>query len=60
VTPPVLNPYTRLAVAMNPSQAILRVTGYESGDADLPQPVTQVWLQERGRDEVVVSAAARF
>jgi hypothetical protein len=60
VTPPVLNPYTRLAVAMNPSQAILRVTGYEMGDADLPQPVSQVLLPRRGHDEVIVSASASF
>lgn len=48
VTPPVLNPYTRLAVAMNPRRAILRVTGYELTDADLPQPVAEVCLPERG------------
>lgn len=42
VAPPVLNPFTRLAVAMNPRQGILRVTGYEMADADLPLPVTQV------------------
>jgi hypothetical protein len=45
---------------MNPSQAILRVTGYEMGDADLPQPVSQVLLPRRGHDEVIVSASASF
>jgi hypothetical protein len=42
VCPPVLNPYTRVAVAMSPATGAMRVVGYEpSGDA-LPQPVTQV------------------
>lgn len=41
VRPPVLNPYTRLAVAMCPAAGILRVVGYEVTDADLPEPVTQ-------------------
>jgi hypothetical protein len=43
VTPPVLNPYTRLAVAMCPAKGLLRVAGYElAGGAALPQPVTKV------------------
>jgi hypothetical protein len=42
VTPPVLNPYTRLAVTMSPARAILRVAGYEMASADLPEQVTQV------------------
>lgn len=42
VKPPVLNPYTRLAVIMNPARAILRVAGYEIIAGDLPEQVTQV------------------
>jgi hypothetical protein len=42
VRPPVLNPYTRLAVAMSPAHGILRVVGYETVDSGLPQPATQV------------------
>ena len=42
VREPVLNPYTRLAVAMNPAGAILRVVGYDRIGDDLPAPVTQV------------------
>jgi len=42
VVPPVLNPYTRLAVTMCPARSILRVIGYDRVDADLPQPVTQI------------------
>jgi hypothetical protein len=38
---PVLNPYTRLAVAMNPAGCVLRVIGYDLADAVLPVPVTQ-------------------
>lgn len=41
VRAPVLNPYTRLAVAMCPAEGILRVTGFDVTDADLPEPVTQ-------------------
>jgi len=42
VSEPVLNPYTRLAVAMSPARGILRVVGYDvTDDAALPQPVTQ-------------------
>jgi hypothetical protein len=42
VTPPVLNPYTRLAAAMCPASGTLRVCGYERvPGAELPQPVTQ-------------------
>jgi hypothetical protein len=40
VTPPVLNPYTRLAVAMSPRKAVLQVAGYERTDSELPQAVT--------------------
>ncbi len=42
VKPPVLNPYTRLAVTMSPARAILRVVGYEMTTAGLPEPVTEV------------------
>jgi hypothetical protein len=41
VRPPVLNPYTRLAVAMCPAAGILRVVGYDMTEAELPEPVTQ-------------------
>src|SRR6266478_1940619 len=42
VTPPVLNPFTRIAVEMCPATVTLRVVGYEivSG-GKLPQPATQ-------------------
>lgn len=40
---PVLNPYTRLAVAMCPARGLLRVVGYDrEGEALLPEPVTRV------------------
>ena len=39
---PVLNPYTRLAVAMSPTDGILRAVGYDIADAELPEPVTQI------------------
>jgi hypothetical protein len=43
VTPPVLNPYTRLAVTMSPRRAILRVAGYEtSAFGLLPEQVTEI------------------
>jgi len=40
VREPVLNPYTRLAVAMCPARGVLRAVGYEVADTLLPQPVT--------------------
>jgi len=41
VVPPILNPYTRLAVEMCPSKGILRAVGYEAiSGAELPNPVT--------------------
>jgi hypothetical protein len=43
VAPPILNPYTRLAVVMCPACAVLRAAGYEQFDADLPQLATVVW-----------------
>lgn len=43
VAPPVLNPYTRLAVTMSPAGGVLRVVGWEADDrASLPRPVTAV------------------
>jgi hypothetical protein len=42
VLEPVLNPYTRLAVAMSPARGILHVVGYDMTDTLLPVPVTQV------------------
>ncbi len=41
VKPPVLNPYTRLAVTMSPARAVLRVAGYELTAGVLPEQVTQ-------------------
>jgi hypothetical protein len=41
VCPPVLNPYTRLAVAMSPARGILRAVGYDLAGGELPEPVTQ-------------------
>jgi len=41
VTPPVLNPYTRLAVEMCPARGILRVVGLEpDADGELARPAT--------------------
>ncbi len=40
VRTPVLNPYTRLAVAMFPAAGILRAVGYDLVGAELPEPVT--------------------
>ena len=43
VREPVLNPYTRIAVAMSAATGTLRIVGYDrSGDELLPEPVTQV------------------
>ena len=42
VRTPVLNPYTRLAVALCPARGILRTIGYDVTDAELPEPVTRV------------------
>jgi hypothetical protein len=41
VQEPVLNPYTRLAIAMCPASGILRATGYDAAGGALPEPVTQ-------------------
>ena len=43
VTPPVLNPFTRIAVEMCAASGTVRVVGYEVDEASaLPQPVTHV------------------
>ena len=43
VVPPVLNPYTRIAVEMCPARGILRAVGYErQAGEELAQPATQV------------------
>jgi hypothetical protein len=42
VREPVLNPYTRLAVAMCPALGILRAVGYDRTAAALPEPVTAI------------------
>lgn len=42
VREPVLNPYTRLAVAMCPSAGLLRAVGYDVTAAPLPEPVTRM------------------
>ena len=42
VREPVLNPYTRLAVAMCPAEGLLRVRGYDRSEALLPEPVTAI------------------
>jgi hypothetical protein len=42
VREPVLNPYTRLAVAMCPAAGILRLVGYDSGPGLLPEQVSQI------------------
>jgi hypothetical protein len=42
VREPVLNPYTRLAVAMSPARGILRVAGYDVTSAPLPELVTEI------------------
>ena len=43
VIPPVLNPFTRIAVEMCPAKGVLRAVGYEVGpQSELPQPATQI------------------
>jgi hypothetical protein len=42
VREPVLNRYTRLAVAMNPAHGILRAKGYDISGGLLPEPVTTI------------------
>jgi hypothetical protein len=54
VAPPVLNPFTRLAVEMCAAKGTLRVVGYELAKGDtLPRPATEV----RVLTESVLSAA---
>jgi hypothetical protein len=52
VREPVLNPYTRLAVAMCPARGILRVAGYEMTKGLLPEPVTAIREVVLTRDSV--------
>ena len=55
MTPPVLNPFTRLAVEMCPAEGTLRVAGYEvEQGSELPQRVTQVRELETGAVAVQV------
>jgi hypothetical protein len=42
VREPVLNPYTRLAVAMSPASGMLRAAGYDAAGESFPAPVTQI------------------
>jgi hypothetical protein len=54
VIPPVLNPFTRIAVEMCAANGTLRVVGYEPEEGDaLPRPATEV----RVLTEPVLSAA---
>jgi hypothetical protein len=49
VTPPVLNPYTRIAVEMCPAKGLLRAVGYECPpEAELAEPVTGISDQGSG------------
>ena len=42
VAPPVLNPYTRIAVEMNPARGVIRAVGYELHDGEeFARPVTE-------------------
>jgi hypothetical protein len=51
VAPPILNPYTRLAVEMCPANGILRAVGYEAtAGAELPQVVTSTCDQRADTD----------
>ena len=61
VREPVLNPYTRLAVAMCPAEGVLRVLGYDRTEALLPEPVTGICeiaaaVRARGRLKPVQNA----
>jgi hypothetical protein len=59
VEPPVLNPYTRLAVTMSPARGVLRAAGYEMTGGGLPSQATeicevsipQVWQLSRQRHD---------
>jgi hypothetical protein len=56
VAPPVLNPYTRLAVVMNPRAGILRAAGYETCNESLPRRVTGIRSVTAARDGAICSA----
>jgi len=50
VTPPVLNPFTRIAAEMCAAQGVLRVVGYEKTEGfEMPQPATQSMRNRRVR-----------
>ena len=60
VVPPVLNPFTRIAVEMCPAKGVLRALGYESSaDAELPVPVTQKREFQESGISCQVSGAAQ-
>jgi hypothetical protein len=56
VREPVLNPYTRLAVAMCPARGVLRAIGYEASDGLVPQPVTA--MREITATDTLVAASS--
>ena len=58
VREPVLNPYTRLAVALCPALGILRAVGYDNAGAALPEPVTQMCEIEVPRQPRAAQAAS--
>jgi N-acetylglutamate synthase-like GNAT family acetyltransferase len=58
--PPVLNPYTRLTAVMIPRHGILRVTGYEVTNADLPRPVTEVYLAGRSEPDALADLVCEY
>ena len=47
VREPVLNPYTRLAVAMCPAAGVLRVVGYDKTEAALPAGAGDTHVRDR-------------
>jgi hypothetical protein len=50
IAPPVLNPYTRIAIEICPARGVLRVAGYEWPDgAELAEPATQARVLSFGR-----------
>jgi hypothetical protein len=56
VIPPVLNPYTRIAVEMCPAKGVLRAVGYErSSDGELAEPVTGISEQISGFQASAIS-----
>jgi hypothetical protein len=45
---------------MNPRHGILRVTGYEITNSDLPRPVTGVCLVARGEPDVPADLVCEY